>query len=104
MAILALPALDASAQRTKQDIERNPVARKEGADRSATPGEKQLRVHSGAAPKSQRPANGGMFRGGAPVNDNCAGAITLTVGATCNPVTGNTAGATNSLAAIWRDG
>ncbi|MBK8948717.1 MAG: T9SS type A sorting domain-containing protein [Flavobacteriales bacterium] len=100
LVILALPALDASAQRTKQDIERNPVARKASTDRAAAPGEKQLHVHSGAAPKSLRPANTGMFRGGAPVNDNCAGAINLTVGATCNPVTGNTAGATNSLAAI----
>jgi hypothetical protein len=36
----------------------------------------------------------------APANDNCAGAITLPVGATCNPVAGTVVSATQSLPAI----
>jgi hypothetical protein len=36
----------------------------------------------------------------APANDNCAGAVLLTPSATCSPVNGTIAGATQSLAAI----
>ncbi len=35
-----------------------------------------------------------------PANDNCAGAITLTAGASCNPVTGTVVSATQSIAAL----
>ena len=44
--------------------------------------------------------SGLFFFGGPPANDNCAGAITLTVGAGCTPTIGDVAGATQSLAAI----
>ncbi|HRD53941.1 MAG TPA: T9SS type A sorting domain-containing protein [Flavobacteriales bacterium] len=36
-------------------------------------------------------------RGGGPANDDCAGAITLTVGTACNPTAGSLDGATESL-------
>ena len=41
-----------------------------------------------------------QFFGGPPANDNCSGAITLPVGTSCSPVTGDVAGATQSIAAI----
>lgn len=62
--------------------------------------------HLGISParptsKPARPhTNAGEMRGGAPVNDNCAGAITLTPSASCTPVSGDVAGATESIAAI----
>ena len=56
----------------------------------ARPMSKPGRAHNGA----------GETRGGAPANDNCAGAITLTPGTACTPVTGDVAGATQSIAPI----
>lgn len=40
------------------------------------------------------------YRGGVPTNNDCAGAILLSVGSTCAPILGSTLGATQSLAAI----
>lgn len=95
---LALAATEAPAQHTKQDITRTPTARQDGHQRTFTPG--QLSGSEAPRAKSHRSTNPSLFRGGAPVNDNCAGAITIPVGTSCVPVAGSTAGATSSLPAI----
>ncbi len=100
VAALALLAMDATAQRTKQDIERFPTVRRDGLQPASSHRQGRLTAGDAAQEKSGRPASADLFRGGGPVNDDCAGAITLAVGATCMPVTGSAAGATNSIPAI----
>ncbi len=69
-----------------------PVTQKAPAD--------QLQAKPGRLPSHQNLES----RGTGPVNDNCVGAIALTVGTACNPVTGDVAGATQSIAAILCNG
>lgn len=47
-----------------------------------------------------RSTAGSQKSGGPPANDNCAGAINLTVGASCSPVVGDVNGATQTIPAI----
>ncbi len=77
-----------------------PVARRHAPLPPAALPKEVVRVCTPAPVKGAPVQHGRSYRGGAPVNDNCAGAIQLTVGSSCLPVQGNTAGASQSLAAI----
>ena len=98
LGLASLVPTQASAQSVQGGVSLRPA----GKNITAVPLTRQLGI-SPARPvtKPARPhTNAGEVRGGAPANDNCAGAITLTPGTSCTPVSGDVAGATQSIAAI----
>lgn len=97
LALMTLAGLEAQAQRG--GIPLRPQSKQQPEPPAASTG-----LHSNIQRPSPRDARttapGDMYRGSAPVNDECSGAITLTVGTFCSPVAGDVAGATQSIAAL----